>query len=132
MGVQRRPVSRRSGAGATAPPRGRAPVGTVDETVDETVEDAAPVMTDAEIRAQRAEERRYRPEEPAQQSVLGERLGGVRRIFYDTRAEVKKITWPDRETTRNLTIVVILVSVALGIVLGGIDYILFQIFEATS
>jgi preprotein translocase subunit SecE len=43
---------------------------------------------------------------------------------------VKKITWPDRETTRNLTAVVIAISVILGIVLGGIDYILFQIFEA--
>ena len=136
MSVQRRPVSRRSGAGPTAPPRPPAAVETVDEALDETVdesfEDAEPAMTDAEIRAQRAEERRYRAEEPAQKSVLGERMGGVRRLYFDTRAEVKKITWPDRETTRNLTFVVIAISVALGIVLGGIDYILFQIFEATS
>jgi preprotein translocase subunit SecE len=128
MRVQRRPVSRRPGAGATARPPGESVVGTIEAPIDEE----QPELTDAEIRAARAEERRYRPEEAAPPSVLGERLGGVRRIFDDTRAEVKKITWPDRETTRNLTIVVIGISVALGIVLGGIDFILFQIFEATT
>jgi preprotein translocase subunit SecE len=45
-------------------------------------------------------------------------------------AEIKKVSWPDQETTRNLTIVVIGVSVILGLLLGGIDYVLFQIFEA--
>ncbi len=63
-------------------------------------------------------------------SALAERGGRVRKIFDDTRAEMKKITWPDRETTRNLTIVVIGISIVLGILLGGIDYVLFQIFEA--
>jgi preprotein translocase subunit SecE len=128
MRVQRRPVSRRSGAGASAQPRGDSAVGTIEAPLEEEQAE----LSDAEIRAARAEERRYRPEESAQPSVLGERLGGVRRIFDDTRAEVKKITWPDRETTRNLTLVVIAVSVVLGIVLGGIDFILFQIFEATT
>jgi preprotein translocase subunit SecE len=134
MSVQRRPVSRRSGAGPSAPPRGRSVVGEIDEPIDEPIDEmipeGEPELTAAEIRAQRAEERRYRPDEQTQQSVLGERLGGVRRIFFDTKAEVKKITWPDRETTRNLTAVVIAISVVLGIVLGGIDWILFQIFEA--
>jgi len=63
-------------------------------------------------------------------SVLAERSGRIRKLYDDTRSELKKITWPDRETTRNLTIVVIGISVVLGIALGGIDYVLFQIFEA--
>jgi len=42
------------------------------------------------------------------------------------------VIWPDRETTRNLTLVVIAVSIVLGILLGGIDYVLFQPFEALS
>ena len=42
-------------------------------------------------------------------------------------SEMKKINWPDQETTRNLTIVVIGISVALGILLGGIDYLLVQL-----
>lgn len=63
-------------------------------------------------------------------SALAERGGRIRKLFEDTRAEVKKVTWPDKETTRNLTIVVIGISVVLGAVLGGMDYVLFQIFEA--
>ncbi len=69
-------------------------------------------------------------EDEAKPSAFAERTKRIRKTFDDTRAELKKITWPDRETTRNLTIVVIGISVVLGIVLGGIDYVLFQIFEA--
>jgi preprotein translocase subunit SecE len=61
---------------------------------------------------------------------VAERGGRIRKLYDDTRSELKKITWPDKETTRNLTIVVIGISVVLGVVLGGIDYVLFQIFEA--
>lgn len=57
------------------------------------------------------------------------RFDGVRRFSRDTWAEIKKVNWPDRETTRNLTLVVIAVSVVLGIMLGGIDYVLFKLFE---
>jgi preprotein translocase subunit SecE len=69
-------------------------------------------------------------EPDAKPNAFAERGGRVRKVFDDTRAEMKKITWPDRETTRNLAIVVIGISVVLGIMLGGIDYVLFQIFEA--
>ena len=63
-------------------------------------------------------------------NAFAERGNRVRKIYDDTRAEMKKITWPDKETTRNLAIVVIGISVVLGILLGGIDYVLFQVFEA--
>lgn len=69
-------------------------------------------------------------EQETKSGALAERTGRIRKIFDDTRAEMKKITWPDRETTRNLTIVVIGISIALGILLGGMDYVLFQLFEA--
>lgn len=52
------------------------------------------------------------------------------RMVENTLAEIKKITWPDWETTRNLTVLVILMAVFLGALLGGIDYILLQVFEA--
>jgi preprotein translocase subunit SecE len=45
-------------------------------------------------------------------------------------SEARKIVWPDRETTRNLTIVVIGISVVVGMLLGGIDFLLQAIFEA--
>ncbi|MDP9364766.1 MAG: preprotein translocase subunit SecE [Chloroflexota bacterium] len=54
----------------------------------------------------------------------------MRRLYADTAAEMKKINWPDRETTKNLTLVVIALSVVLGILLGGIDFVLQALFEA--
>lgn len=59
-----------------------------------------------------------------------ERFEGIRRFIRETWSEIQKVIWPDRETTRNLTLVVIAVSIVLGILLGGIDYVLFQLFEA--
>ncbi len=58
------------------------------------------------------------------------RLGGLERWYQDTKSEMQKIVWPDRETTKNLTIVVIGISVVLGLLLGGIDYLLQAVFEA--
>lgn len=59
-----------------------------------------------------------------------QRFGGLERWYQDTASEMRKIVWPDRETTKNLTIVVIGISIVLGILLGGIDYFLQAIFEA--
>jgi len=69
---------------------------------------------------------------PARRRTLvnTERFEGIQRFIRETMAEIRKVIWPDRETTRNLTLVVIAVSVVLGIMLGGIDYVLFQLFEA--
>ena len=67
---------------------------------------------------------------PAEPGPFAERREGLRRVYRDTVAEMKKINWPDRETTKNLTIVVIGISAALGILLGGIDFLLQSLFEA--
>ncbi len=83
-------------------------------------------------RAQRPASERGRAGAPERRSVLADRTQGIRKLYSDTRAEMRKISWPDRETTRNLTIVVIAISVALGLLLGGIDFILFQIFQALT
>ncbi len=65
-----------------------------------------------------------------QRAVNTERFEGLRRFIRDTMAEIRKVIWPDRETTRNLTLLVIAVSLVLGILLGGIDFVLFELFEA--
>jgi preprotein translocase subunit SecE len=41
--------------------------------------------------------------------------------FSDIWSELKKVTWPTRDETIYLTTVVIVVAVAVGILLGGID-----------
>lgn len=54
-------------------------------------------------------------------SRVRQRYEGARKYWRETYSEMKKITWPDNDTTRNLTIVVIAISVVLGLVLGGVD-----------
>lgn len=62
--------------------------------------------------------------------VNTDRFEGIRRFIRETWAEIQKVIWPDRETTRNLTLLVIALSLVLGLLLGGIDFILFELFEA--
>lgn len=64
--------------------------------------------------------------------VNTERFSGIVSFYRDTRAEIRRVDWPDRQTTTNLTVLVIALSTALGLILGGIDYTLFQVFEAMS
>ncbi len=57
------------------------------------------------------------------------RLAVLQRLFKDTVSEMKKITWPDRDATRNLTIVVIAISVFLGLTLGGVDAVFVRLWQ---
>jgi preprotein translocase subunit SecE len=52
----------------------------------------------------------------------------IKKQWFDTVAELKKVTWPDKETTKNLTLVVIGISAVLGALLGGLDWVLQQLF----
>jgi len=65
-----------------------------------------------------------------EKGVLAQRGERVAQIVRDTRSELRKVTWPDRDTTRNLTLLVIGVSTVLGLLLGGIDFGLLKLFEA--
>lgn len=56
-----------------------------------------------------------------------------RRIFVnDIIDEMKKVTWPSRETTIRLTIVVLLISLIIGIYIGIIDVALAKLLELLS
>lgn len=57
------------------------------------------------------------------------RTSGIQSLVRDTASEIRKVTWPDSETTRNLTMVVIAMAVTLGILLGGIDAILVRLWD---
>jgi preprotein translocase SecE subunit len=48
----------------------------------------------------------------------------IRQLIRDTWSEIKKITWPDGDTVRRLTALVIAMATVLGLLLGGIDYFL--------
>jgi preprotein translocase subunit SecE len=53
----------------------------------------------------------------------------VVKYFKETRAELRKVSWPTREETQNLTMIIVGVTVAMAIFLGILDYI-FQIVAA--
>jgi preprotein translocase subunit SecE len=53
----------------------------------------------------------------------------VVRYIKETRAELRKVVWPTRDETKNLTIIVVSVTVAMAIFLGMLDYI-FQMVTA--
>lgn len=53
----------------------------------------------------------------------------VVRYFNDTRAELRRVTWPTREETQNLTMIIVAVTVVMAFFLGALDY-LFQVTVA--
>lgn len=47
----------------------------------------------------------------------------VFKYFRDTRAELRKVTWPTQEEAKNLTIIIAIATIAMAIFLGALDYI---------
>jgi len=45
----------------------------------------------------------------------------------ETRDELKKVVWPTRQETIRLTLVVIIISLIVGLFLGGLDFIFVKI-----
>lgn len=51
------------------------------------------------------------------------------KFTLEARDELKKVTWPSRQTTVNYTVVVALASLAIGLVTGAVDYGLSQLLK---
>ncbi len=51
------------------------------------------------------------------------------KYFNATRAELRKVAWPTRDETKNLTTIIVAVTVAMAVFLGTLDYI-FQVVAA--
>lgn len=65
---------------------------------------------------------------PSRRMALPERRRGAPVQFVrDTYGELQKVVWPSRQQTTNLTTVVIVVSLAVGGLLGVIDWLFSQI-----
>jgi preprotein translocase subunit SecE len=54
---------------------------------------------------------------------------GVPNWLADIVSELKKVTWPSREETSYLTMVVIIVSLVVGAVLGVIDIFFSELID---
>lgn len=89
-------------------------------------------MTQSASRQQRREAERAEANKPAaapsRVALPANRRGGSPGQFIqDTYNELKKVVWPTRQTTTNLTIVVITVSLVVGILLGGVDWLFTEL-----
>jgi preprotein translocase SecE subunit len=60
------------------------------------------------------------------------RMQRIRQLIRDTWSEIKKISWPDSDTVRRLTALVLAMATLLGLLLGGIDYVLLRVFDALT
>ena len=57
------------------------------------------------------------------------RFKSLQSLYRDTMAEIRKVSWPDQQTTRNLTLIVIGTAVVLGALLGGIDALFVRVWQ---
>ncbi|MCH8821529.1 preprotein translocase subunit SecE [Patescibacteria group bacterium] len=55
-------------------------------------------------------------------------ISGVIQYLNEVRSEMLKVTWPSRNQTVKMTIIVLIVSVIVGILIGGLDLLLTRFF----
>ncbi len=53
-------------------------------------------------------------------------LTRIRRFVDESWSELKKVTWPTREQTRNLTVLVFVISTMVGVYIAVFDLIFTQ------
>lgn len=51
-------------------------------------------------------------------------MPNVFKFFLEVKEELGKVAWPSRDQTIRYTILVIIVAAAVGLFLGGLDYVL--------
>ncbi len=56
-------------------------------------------------------------------------FSGIRIYLTEAWSELKKVSWPTRQTVTNLTLIVIAVSVAVGIYIAVLDTALHALVE---
>jgi len=50
------------------------------------------------------------------------------KYLKETRAELRKVSWPSREEAINLTAIVVAVTTAMAVFLGVVDYLFSKLF----
>lgn len=64
-----------------------------------------------------------------EQTLSARLIEPIVRYLRDTRAELRKVTWPSREEAWNLTLIVLGTTVAMSIILYGSDLVFSQVME---
>ena len=50
-------------------------------------------------------------------------MNRIRRFIDEAWSELKKVSWPTREQTRNLTVLVFVISAAVGVYISIFDFV---------
>jgi preprotein translocase subunit SecE len=66
---------------------------------------------------------------PALRPNITNQSRGIGKFLAEVRSELKKVVWPTRQEATNLTALVVAISVAVGFVLGFIDYAFAELFK---
>ena len=51
----------------------------------------------------------------------------IQKYFKEVLAEIRKTSWPKKEDSKNMTILVIVVVFMIALYLGGVDFLLQKI-----
>jgi preprotein translocase subunit SecE len=56
----------------------------------------------------------------------------IRRFLDEAWSELKKVTWPTREQTRNLTVLVFVISTIVGAFIAVVDLVFTQVIRVVG
>jgi preprotein translocase SecE subunit len=56
-------------------------------------------------------------------------LKRIRLYIQESHSELKKVVWPTREQVRNLTVLVFVISGAVGVYIGFFDFLWTQVLQ---
>jgi preprotein translocase subunit SecE len=62
-----------------------------------------------------------------QETIVSRIVQPIQQYLRDTRAELRKVTWPTRKEAWNLTLIVLAATVGMAIVLGAADFLFSKI-----
>lgn len=73
-----------------------------------------------------------RAPQQAQRRDRSSRSNPITQFIRESRIELRKVVWPSRQEATRLTLVVIGVSAGVGLVLGGFDFAIAQLFSLVA
>ncbi|MPZ14096.1 MAG: preprotein translocase subunit SecE [Chloroflexi bacterium] len=70
------------------------------------------------------------PPRVAARPDIGRPGRGIGQFIGEVRSELRKVAWPTRQQAAKLTALVVAIAVAVGFILGGIDFVFSELFRA--
>lgn len=61
-------------------------------------------------------------------AAAAKKENAIAQYFKETRAELRKVSWPTRRQAINLSLIVLAVTLFMALLLGVFDYLFAQLF----